>query len=337
MKQVEKVSIGRYAFTLEQDAYEMVKKYLSELDNYYSSTDGGAEIMEGIEERMAELLLEKCGKDGVASVWMIEQIIDVLGKPETIEDESSTEEPKSYRYNTKKKFYRNPEHKILGGVCSGLAAYFNMDIVLVRILWVVIFCCFSSVGFITVPWFGTWFVPVVYLVLWIIVPPAKTVSQRCEMKGESGTFDEIGKNIEKGAKVVEQKARTIGQADFWKVLGRVICIIIGVILIIIGTVGLTAGVVALFGVEVAHIQLDIAGISEWISDYSPVIATLPPLLVKIVGMIAFFTPFLGILYGGIQMTFGFKPPKWKPGLVLFVIWLMSLVALAVLGAVGIFS
>lgn len=337
MKQVEKVSIGRYAFVLEQDAYEMASDYLDQLTQYYSSKEGGNEIVEGIEERMAELLLEKCGKEGVASRLMIEEVIEVLGRPETIENESSVEEPKQYQYNSRKKLYRNANHKILGGVCSGMAVYFNRDVLLIRVLWIIALACFSSIGFITVPWFGAWFVPLIYLIIWIVVPQAKTVSQKCEMKGEKGTFDEIERNIEKGAEIVGREAEHIAQSDCWKQIGRVVGAIFGIILIIIGSAGIMAGFVALCGVEVAQFQISIDWIGEWISEYSPVVASVPSLLVRIVCMIAYFAPFVGILYGGIQLAFGFKSPKWKPGLIIFIVWLISLVALVVLGAVGIFS
>ena len=85
MKEVERFSLGGYAFTLEQDAATLVGDYLGELEIYYDGREGGSDIMEGIEERMAELLLEKAGRDGVCTREMIEQIIGILGKPEIIE------------------------------------------------------------------------------------------------------------------------------------------------------------------------------------------------------------------------------------------------------------
>ena len=68
MKEIEKLSIGGYAFTLEKDAAALVEQYLKDLEAHYLSQPGGKEIMEGIEERMAELLIERCGKNGVVTV-----------------------------------------------------------------------------------------------------------------------------------------------------------------------------------------------------------------------------------------------------------------------------
>ena len=85
MKEVERISLGGYAFTFEKDAATLAQNYLRELENYYSGREGGSEILDGIEERMAELLQEKCGRDGIVSRSEIERVMKILGKPEDIE------------------------------------------------------------------------------------------------------------------------------------------------------------------------------------------------------------------------------------------------------------
>lgn len=89
MKQVEYISIGGYVFSLEDSASRAAKEYLDQLEAFYSRKESGAEVMEGIEERMAELLLEKSGKGGVVTLAMVNDVISVLGRPETIEEETS--------------------------------------------------------------------------------------------------------------------------------------------------------------------------------------------------------------------------------------------------------
>ena len=95
MKPVEYVSIGGYVFSLENDACEAARQYLSELETFYSIVESGTEVMEGIEERMAELLLEKIPSDGVVTLADVQQIMNTLGRPETIEKEEpeQAEEP----------------------------------------------------------------------------------------------------------------------------------------------------------------------------------------------------------------------------------------------------
>ena len=109
MKEVEKVSLGGYAFTLDTDAAEFAAGYLGELERFYAGREGGGEILEGIEERMAELLREKCGQDGVVSKPMIEGIIAILGRPEEIEGVGAPEgDAGSAAGTTKEGLSRNP-------------------------------------------------------------------------------------------------------------------------------------------------------------------------------------------------------------------------------------
>lgn len=331
MKKVEKVSIGRYAFTLEEDAFAVVSRYLAELESFYCDKEGGVEIMEGIEERMAELFLEKCGGAGIVSLDTVNKVLEVLGRPETIEGDADDE--KKLKYDEKRKLFRDPSHKVLGGVCSGIAAYFNIDSLLVRLLFVIGFFGFASFSHIFLPFIGAWLVPVVYLVLWAVVPQAKTVQEKCQMRGEKGTFDEIAKNIESGAKEMGQRAKELGNSSFWRGFGRAICAIFGVILILVGIVGIMAGVFSFVGIEFALSTL----IQEWLMDYAPSFSdNISLILPKILTMLIYFIPFLGILYSGLQMAFDFKSPKWNPGLILFIIWLLALIAMGVIVALSIF-
>ena len=88
MKQIEQVSIGGYAFTLDQDALTLAENYLGELGRYYAGSEGGPEILEGIEERMAELLRERCG-GGIVGKSTVEAVIAIIGRPEELEEGDS--------------------------------------------------------------------------------------------------------------------------------------------------------------------------------------------------------------------------------------------------------
>ena len=186
MTEVEKVSIGGYAFTLEAEAYAMVKQYLDELNQFYSQREGGAEVMEGFEERMAELLYEKCADDGVATEAEVREIIAVLGKPSAIEAEDGPEPKRTAnpeqadKPREKKRLFRDPTNKMLGGVCSGLAAYFDIDVTLIRILFLAAFFCGG---------FGFW----LYIIIWIVAPKALTPAQKCELRGWETSAENLAK------------------------------------------------------------------------------------------------------------------------------------------------
>ena len=181
MKEVERVSLGGYAFTLDADAAALAGEYLGELERHYGGRVGGAEILEGIEERMAELLHEKCGHDGVVSRAAVEGIIAILGRPEEIAEEGDSPDepakdgnPESPRQ--KRKLFRDVSDKVVAGVCSGLGAYFQTDKVFFRLL----FAIGTAVTFFGIGWHRGFTVslqlifPVLYVILWICMPPAKT-------------------------------------------------------------------------------------------------------------------------------------------------------------------
>ena len=162
MTEIEKVSIGGYAFTLEKAAAEEVGQYLKNLETHYLGKPGGKEIMEGIEERMAELLLERRGRNGVATMADIQSLIGILGRPERIEADDP--EPSEAQAKPQKKLYRDLENKKIAGVCAGLGNYFNFDVVAIRI----IFCVITLALFFTGVEEGVWSLSgfAVYVILW---------------------------------------------------------------------------------------------------------------------------------------------------------------------------
>jgi phage shock protein PspC (stress-responsive transcriptional regulator) len=338
MTEVQKVSIGGYAFTLEVEAYEIVKQYLDELNAYYSQREGGAEVMEGFEERMAELLYEKCADDGVATVAEVRDIIAILGNPSAIESDDdpqpkqTAEEPASNRPKEKKRLFRDPTNKMLGGVCSGLAAYFKCDVVLIRLIFLGLFVASCVVGCHIGPGDG-WTVNlpmvVLYLILWIAMPEAKTVQQRWQM----GVT-----NPPAGAVSTVSSGKPLGSG-----LGRVLRIVIGCMLLLIAVSGLTFGVAALFGHTLFGWNLTDSGIfnGSWrdaITEHAPLmLPVVSSVFFQITLLLTCFLPFVGMLYGGIMMIFDLRTPSWRPGLVIFLLWIIALTAFTVLSLMGLFN
>ena len=370
MKEVERVSLGGYAFTLDADAAALAGEYLGELERHYGGREGGAEILEGIEERMAELLHEKCGRDGMVSRAAVEGIIAILGRPEEIAEEGdspdepaddgsgnpanegtgkarshSGPDPESPRQ--KRKLFRDVSDKVVAGVCSGLGAYFQTDKVFFRLL----FAIGTVVTFFGFGLYENGFTlslhlsfPILYIILWICMPPAKTVRQRWEQRGEDGTILGIQQRVESGAHEVGEALRSVGQSNAWGEIGRIIEKFIGVVLLVVGFGGLFAGGVALFGSgALSHQgwiggnrgflglgQLYDEGMRELYGEAPAIADALMQPWVQGVLILVVLLPFLGILYGALQMLFGFKSPKWHPGLVIFILWLMSIITAGIL-------
>ena len=350
MKEVERISLGGYAFTFEKDAATLAQNYLRELENYYSGREGGSEILEGIEERMAELLQEKCGRDGIVSRGEIERVMKILGKPEDIEagDDAGPRQTGPTEAYPHRRLYRDLSHKVVAGVCSGLGAYLNTDPVLFRILFVV----FTLIGF--AGHWHNWFIPffttpvLIYVILWICVPAAKTVQQRWAARGEDGTINSIERNIEKGAKEFEKTVVRVSNSSGFHEVANVFGKIFGLAFLLVGFAGLFAAGLVLFGSGRIFMEgagdgifglglvIDRGMHELYITAPSVFRALMHPWMRILISAIIFL-PFLGLLYGGLQLIFGFKSPKWSPGLIIFILWLLCIIATGILFAIGFWS
>lgn len=339
MKEIENVSIGGFAFALEKDASAAVERYLNGLEAHYLNQEGGKEIMEGIEERMAELLYEKCGRGGVVTLDMVRGVIDILGRPERIEADDPDPDPAQgspeaspTQEKPRRKLYRDMENKRIGGVCAGLGNYFNFDVTLIRIL----FCAITVAVFFAGAKDGAWLMlgVIVYVILWIAMPAARTVQERWAMKGDGGTVEDVRRNVRDGVREIGDTARdVVGQAR-GQGLGKIILIVLGIILLFSGVSGLASvSVISLKGPTLFSGPFD-----RFLNDFSAESPVLYNLLstpwVLVLAIFAVVLPLIGLIYLGIRFLFGFKAPKWKPGLVLLVVWLVVVAVLAVLICLG---
>lgn len=196
MKKTLSINIAGLVFNIDEDAYEIIKNYLGSIEARYQNEVGKNEIIDDIENRIAEELekLRTPHKEAIVQAD-VEKVIAILGRVEdfesdthTIGNESST--PKGEPVSNKR-LYRNPDDTMIAGVASGLAIYFGIDVVIVRLLFVI--CIFAG-GF-SVP---------LYIILWIITPKAITPAQKANMRGESLTLkkivDEVKESVENGKK-----------------------------------------------------------------------------------------------------------------------------------------
>lgn len=204
MKKTYTIHLSGSVFHIEEDAYEVLQKYLISLKNYFGDGDEGREILADIEFRIAEIFTSKITEDKkVVTMEWVNEVIEVMGTPENFSESENNEE--SYREKTKnkKRLYRDPEQKVLGGVCGGLAAYFNMDPVVVRLIVVLLFFATSGVAIIA------------YLVLWVAVPNAVNAAQRLEMRGEEVTVQNIEKFIKQEVDSVKESYQKFKKNGFF--------------------------------------------------------------------------------------------------------------------------
>ena len=232
MKEIEKISISGIAFTLETDALEQLNSYLESLNNYYKNVAGNEEIVADVEERIAELLIERGARDRVVDGGDIQHIVAILGTPEELRDAdggkstqaNSVQDRVDLDGNIKKRLYRDLGNNVLGGVCAGLAKYANTSPIWIRIVLVVAVLFGSSV------FFGHTLASILiigYIVLWIAVPPAKTVAQRCSMDGIDPGLDGIRDYKWKKGNNMEHSVNRVLNA-----LVRTICFIGGIVMLL---------------------------------------------------------------------------------------------------------
>lgn len=188
MKKVIDVSVGGVNFTLEEDAYTRLKNYLQRFENTIADKHEAKEVMEDVEARVAEIFLkERKYPNQVINVDIVQTVVELLGEieqpsAEPIDDPFSEEGYRDEDGYTigKKGYYRDVDNKMIGGVCAGVGAYLGVDVTLVRILLV------FSLLFYGITFF-------LYLILWLVIPPTRSILDKLRMHGYALTADNIRK------------------------------------------------------------------------------------------------------------------------------------------------
>ncbi|MEM9822022.1 MAG: PspC domain-containing protein [Bacteroidota bacterium] len=201
MNKIFNINLGGYPFTIDEDAYEHLNNYLETIHQHFNASEGYEEITSDIESRIAELFQEKLNGRPIVTMKDVKDAIVIMGTPEDfgaapIDDHATAAETGTYR--TGKRLFRNPEDEVVGGVCSGVAAYFGVD----DPLWVRLLFIFVTLsGGVGIP---------VYIILWAILPKAETASDRLAMKGKSINVSNIGKIVEEEIDNITDKVSELG-------------------------------------------------------------------------------------------------------------------------------
>ena len=182
MKEITRIHLAKTPFSVEVDAKKSLEQYL---DSIQKNMHAEPEAMREIEARMVELLAERgVAKDGVIGNDDVLAIQKQMGEPRDFSDGSDNAETDvdvddEVLGNSSKQLMRDTEHGLIGGVCAGVAAYFG-----VNPLWIRLIAIFSP--FIT---FGT--AVLIYIVMWLSIPEARTASDKLRMRGEPVTLDAL--------------------------------------------------------------------------------------------------------------------------------------------------
>lgn len=224
MKKTIPITLAKVLFYIEEDAYTRLSDYLDSIKIYFSSYPDNAEIIADIENRIAEQFLENQNKNNIVTILDVEKLIISMGN---VEDFNETDIPRDNSLNKKKyhnkKLFRNPDDAIIAGVASGLGAYFGIDANLIRFIFILI-VFFGGSGVI------------IYIILWLVVPEAKTSTEKLQMRGEPITLESVNELWKEKVKEVKRNSSSLRKIinSFFSILAKIVKIFLQIFGKIIG-------------------------------------------------------------------------------------------------------
>ena len=362
MNKTININLGGFFFHIDEIAYQKLRTYLASISKSLSDdAHGKNEIIADIEARISELLSEKITDSRqVVSESDIEDIIVIMGQPEDYTEAEDAYSDASYSYkrnsSSGKKLFRDGDDKFLGGVASGIAHYFDIDTIWVRLLFLVITIAGIGAGIL------------VYIALWILLPEAKTTAEKLQMEGEPVNIDNIEKKIREEFTNVSESVRNAandasekikdgasefsekmgqtfsaktnknnGLQDFLNAIGKIAMVFfkilgkfIGVFFVISGAAVILSLIIGGFSVG----SLEFLNIDGGFINYPDFFfeATLPKWLLSLSLFTLIGIPFLVLLVLGLRMlSSNIKQFSKITSITLLAIWFMALLTIIFTG------
>jgi phage shock protein PspC (stress-responsive transcriptional regulator) len=339
MNKTVTVNIGGIIFHIDENAYEKLNRYLESIRSYFKTSDGGEEIVHDIESRIAEMFSERI-KDSKQVIVMldVDHVMNVMGKPEEFVNEGASLEEETEKIYVKKRLFRDPDDKVLGGVCAGISKYLGIDPIWLRLAFVVL----------TLLGVGSFII--IYIILWVIMPKATTITEKLQMRGEPVNITNIQKSAKEELEGIRKKFGDItddtkewgrnagpyvqsgGQkvanllGDILKFLLKAILKLIAVFFILIGLIVIAAVLIGLFaGIGALGIAFPILAASFFASELQQILSYLAVILV--IGI-----PFLALIYIGIKVLFNIPYKNKIFGSVALGLWFVGIIIASVLAA-----
>lgn len=332
MNEIKRCSLSGIGFTLEKEAYNRLNDYLNSLKEAYKNSADCEEILADIEARIAELILSaQSDTQCVVTLPIVENIIVQLGSPEDISGEESKPKAESST-RIPRRLYRDMENSKLGGVCAGLAKYFGVEAVWLRLamasplILVVIgapFLHWLSVlgGNLCAVFFMT------YLILWFAIPSAKSAREKLEMEGEAISAKSIA---DRQGATQEEKAKS-SVASAVTALGRVaviaLKIMLGLMLFPIVAIVLTLSIILVcMAVGLSNLPLvqfgEFGNLTELLSEFGAPLMVFALLLVLIPAI------YIGYLFVTLLIN---KRPRWWVLIVSILLWIFVFICTSIAG------
>ncbi|HPC97677.1 MAG TPA: PspC domain-containing protein [Bacteroidales bacterium] len=193
MKITLSVNLGGYSFNIDEDAYDELRAYLENLGIWFAQEESSGEILNDIESRIAELFRAKLSDyKQVITIEDVKAVISVLGTPEDIAGKNGEGNRGRTGAAGTHRMYRDPDNRMIGGVCAGIAAYWHIEPLVIRIIFLALVFA-GGLGLL------------IYLILWIVLPEARTTAQKIEMRGEPVDIHNIKESVKREFEQVRKK------------------------------------------------------------------------------------------------------------------------------------
>ena len=332
------INIANQIFHLDENAYNALKGYLDAIKAYLSNEESQEEIIQDIEARIAELFIERMISDKqVINTEDVNEIIKIMGQPEDYDLSDEDDVTSKARQNINKKLFRDKETSYISGVSAGLAHYFGIEVVWVRLLWVLL--TLFTTG---------WFI-FIYVLLWILIPEAKTTAEKLAMKGEPINLSNIEKKIKEGYDNVSEKIKDVDVkkhskgaqnniSDFFSWLEKFIVVLGTVLLKIIGVIILIVTGLGLLGILLSALGIGGLGLFGSVDFYNStfgnldnfIISGVPTWLFIACALIAGALPLLLIFIFSLKLLFNNLRRISRPFIITIIcIWIISIAFLTV--------
>lgn len=340
MKKALQITIAGTLFTIEDDAYEKLQAYLHSIQTYFGSYPDSTDIINDIEARIAEQLLEHTKHNkSIVTLTEIEQVMATMGSVEEIREESSTDSSSSEKTtsgstdeNAPRRLFRNPDDVILTGLGSGIAAYFNIDPLIVRLILLVLVPLTSG------------FIILLYIIFALIIPKAVTAADKVQMRGGPITLNSFKENFSEQIDQIKKNSSEYKEAysaqnsrlrsfleRMFELMGKIVKALVKIVVAMFGlaiTIGPIIGIAAAtfafmnltFNVHSPYVDFPLAEVISGPLYY---------LLVSL-GFLVVFIPLVFILTMGVSLLArGWKMSTWSAA-TLGSLWVLSALILGTL-------
>lgn len=349
MKKTFTVNLNGIVFHIDEDAYQLLDSYLTNLRIHFSREEGSDEIMSDFEARISELLNERIRLGfNVITIEHVEEVIQRMGKPEELfageeknagSEFSATTEPTAGASDRKfrKRLMRDPDDKMLGGVASGLAAYFGIDTTLLRLVMILLL-----IVSMTVP------ITIIYIVLWLVLPLARTATDRLVMRGEPVNLENIGRTVTDGFEKASDDMRAYirtnaPRTQFQKIADFIVSFFAAVFkvgAVLLAILLIPVFIFVLFILLIVVFALIVGGWSAvfsylpWIDSDMYFVSEMPNYMAvwgSISGILLLGIPLMALLYRLFRRSLNLGPMAGAVKWILLLVWLASLVGVCAVG------